>query len=424
VIFAAVLNFRTLFPLTPTLSHGEREKHLAALVSGLTAVAEPWHQNETSRFVIWLNSERNFAVKIAFNLGNPMNNESGSALQKANFTLLILIASALAYLVVRDRIRNHKAETTSTEGIDAPVVVASPVPTASSDETKSSFAPLRSRIQTNTVRTVGTQIVSPKNTTVVIGHTAADSSIPLVTETAPVAVEPSTYVPGVGGSAHGTLASVIGRVTLNGAPPPEKQIQMDATCGRLIQKPAFTRHYIVGRDAGLANVFVYVREGAATDKSKQSSTPVLENVGCEFEPYVMGVRAGQPFTLRNSDKVLHNMHFMPKPGSGNREVNLGMPVPMSSSRVFDKPEVFIKVKCDVHPWMFAYIGVVDHPWFAVTDNNGNFALPAGLPKGRYVIAAVHLKAGEAVRELNISEGGPPPLNFTLEVPSTAQTNAR
>jgi hypothetical protein len=353
-----------------------------------------------------------------------MNNESGSALQKANFTLLILIASALAYLVVRERIRHQRAETTTTESADAAVVVASPVTTTSLDETKSSFAPLRPRVQTNTVRVLGTQIVSPKNTTVVTGHTSADSSTPLVTETAPVAVEPSTYVPDVGSSARGTLASVIGRVTLRGTPPAEKQIQMDAMCGRLTQKPAFTRHYVVGRDAGLANVFVYVREGAATDQSKQSSIPVLENIGCEFEPYIIGVRAGQPFTLRNSDKILHNMHLMSKPGSGNREVNLGMPVPMSSTRVFDKAEVFIKVKCDVHPWMFAYIGVVDHPWFAVTDKNGNFALPAGLPKGRYVIAAVHLKAGEAVQELNISEGGPPPLNFTLEVPSTAQTNAR
>jgi plastocyanin len=355
-----------------------------------------------------------------------MNNESGSALQKANFTLLILIASALAYLIVRERIRSHRVEAGSQEGTDTVAIATPPVNnTASPEESRSSFAPLRPRVDTNAVRKiVGSSIVSPKNTTVLRGHTAADSSNPVVTQTAAVAVEPSTYVPGVGGSARGTLASVIGRVTLSGAPPPEKQIQMDAMCGRLIQKPAFTRHYVVGRDAGLANVFVYVREGAAADKSNQSSTPVLENVGCEFEPYVMGVRAGQPFTLRNSDKVLHNMHFMPKPGSGNREVNLGMPVPMSSTRVFDKPEVFIKVKCDVHPWMFAYIGVVDHPWFAVTDNNGNFALPAGLPKGRYVIAAVHLKAGEAVQELNISEGGPPPLNFTLEVPSTAQTNAR
>lgn len=353
-----------------------------------------------------------------------MNNQSGSALQKANFALLLLIASALTYLVVRERIRTPKAEAGSTEGTDA-VSVVEPPPTPVPSETKSSFAPLRPRVETNVIRKVfGSNIVNPRNTTVVIGQTSADPSTPLVPGTVPVALEPSTFVPNVGASAGGTVASVIGRVTLNGTPPPEKAIQMDAMCGQLAAKQAFTRHYVVGRDAGLANVFVYIREGAATDKSPQSSTPVLENIGCEFEPYVLGVRAGQPFTLKNSDKILHNMHFLTKPGGGNREVNLGMPVPMTSKRTFDKPEVFIKVKCDVHPWMFAYIGVVDHPWFAVTDKNGNFALPSGLPKGRYVIAAVHVKAGEAVQELNISEGGPPPLNFTLEVPSTAQTNAR
>jgi hypothetical protein len=235
---------------------------------------------------------------------------------------------------------------------------------------------------------------------------------------------PAAFAPGVGAAAGGTTASIVGRVTLRGTPPPEKRVQLDPMCGQLHPTPMFTRHFVVGRDAGLGNVFVYVKSGAPADKASQSSVPVLDNVGCEFQPYVLGVRAGQPFNLRNSDPVLHNMHIMTQPGSGNREMNIGMPVKnMSMMKVLEKPEVFVKVKCDVHPWMFAYIGVVEHAWFATTDANGNFALPPGLPAGQYTIAAIHVKAGESVQPINVSEGAPLNLSFTLDVPpNLARTN--
>jgi hypothetical protein len=356
-----------------------------------------------------------------------MNNESGSALQKANFALLILIASALAYLIVRERIRSHRVEAGSQEAADVAAVATPPATTASPEETTSSFAPLRPRVDTNAARkVVGSSIVSPRNTTVLIGQTPTQSVILTETNVRMATGEAvSHYVPGVGTSSGSIKVSLLGRVFLRGTPPPEKAIQMDALCGKVNTEPKFTRHYAVGADAGLANVFVYVKEGAAADRSKQSVMPLLDNVGCEFQPYVLGVRAGQPFKLRNSDSVLHNMHILPAPRGGNREYNIAMPVAnMSVEKVLEKPEVFVKVKCDVHPWMFAYIGVVDHPWFAVTDQNGKFALPAGLPQGRYSLAAVHLKAGELVQEITISEGGAPTVAFTLDVPSTAQTNAR
>ena len=110
---------------------------------------------------------------------------------------------------------------------------------------------------------------------------------------------------------------------------------------------------------------------------------------------------------------------MTKPGGGNREANVGMPLQnMALPMVFDKPEVFVKVKCDVHPWMFAYIGVVDHPWFAVTDQNGNFTLPLGLTAGQYTLAAVHLKAGELTQPINVGKGNVQPVSFIFEVPES------
>ena len=348
-----------------------------------------------------------------------MNNESGSTLQKASFALLVFIAAALGYLIVRDRFRPNPASLTpSPESTGESASQANLA--GAGREIRSSFAPLRPRVDTGVVRVVtNRKVTSPANYTVHNGKQGErNASAELVPATSLAEGQSTPVAETRGGIVEGDISAVTGRVTLRGTPLPEKEIQLDPMCGRLHQKPMFTRHFVVGRDGGFGNVFVYVKAGAPKDVSEQAVVPVLDNVACEFQPYVLGVRVGQPFTLRNSDPVLHNMHMVPKPGSGNREVNLGMPVKgMSVTKVFDRPEVFIKVKCDVHPWMFAYIGVVAHRWFAVTDADGNFALPAGLPPGRYTIAAVHLKAGERSQPINITKSGADPVSFTFEVPS-------
>jgi plastocyanin len=241
-----------------------------------------------------------------------------------------------------------------------------------------------------------------------IEHAASAPVSTLAFEPAPAAV--------AGGSTHGVAASISGRVLLRGNAPAETRIQLDAMCGRLHPAPMFTRHFVVDRAGGLANVFVYIKEGAPTDEGDLSGTPLLDNVNCVFEPYVLGVRAGQPLKFRNSDAVLHNVHMIPAAGSRNREINMGLPVRgATTSRTLEAPEMFVKVKCDVHPWMFAYIGVMAHRWFAVTDRSGGFALPPGLPAGRYTIAAVHQKAGEQTREI-VLEARTEPVTFTFESP--------
>lgn len=208
-----------------------------------------------------------------------------------------------------------------------------------------------------------------------------------------------------------TAADLTGKVTLTGTPPPEKQIQLDPACGKLHSKPITTRHYVVGQGGGLANVFVYVKEGAKSTPAPAGKGPLLDQVGCEYTPYVMGVQAGQHFDVKNSDPLLHNVHSLPK---NNKERNIGQPVKgMTSDFVFDKPEVLVKFKCDVHPWMFAYVGVVDHPYFAVTDKDGNFKI-SGLPAGDYTIEAYHLKAGAKTEKVTVGADAKP-VNFALEV---------
>jgi plastocyanin len=214
-----------------------------------------------------------------------------------------------------------------------------------------------------------------------------------------------------------SAAEISGKIKLNGTPPPEKKITLDPMCGKLATGGLTTRHYVVGPDKGLANVFVYVKEGAkATPATGQGQ--LLDQVNCEYTPYVMGVQAGQTFMVKNSDNLLHNVHAIPKPGSGNKEKNIGQPVKgMTTPFVFEKPEVLVKFKCDVHPWMFAYVGVVEHPYFAVTDKEGNYKI-SGLPAGDYTVEAVHLKAGNATQKVKVGADEKKTQDFTLEAKAT------
>jgi hypothetical protein len=190
-------------------------------------------------------------------------------------------------------------------------------------------------------------------------------------------------------------ASVTGRVVLEGTPPPEIVVDLspDARCAALHTEPLTTRHYVVGEDQGLANVFVYIREGVPeADYPIPSEVPLLDQVDCEYVPYVMGVRAGQTFQVRNSDPTMHNVHSTPDRRTGNRGFNFAQPFKgLVSERKFTAPEVAIRFKCDVHPWMFAYVAVVDHPFFAVTDESGRFEIK-DLPDGNYTIEAWHVRS--------------------------------
>jgi plastocyanin len=345
-----------------------------------------------------------------------MNTPSGSALQKVNFVLLLVIASAVAYLIIRDRQRSAAetspvASTTTTGADDAPREGFNPA------EMKASFAPLRHRAMTNESRSGRPQPVLESRRAE--AGAAGVPPVSAISHAAPLppagAAIPVAYTSGRTASA----ASVItGRVTLRGNPPPEKPIRLDPACARLQPKPMTTRHFLVGEDGGLGDVLVYIKKGAPTNDPFGGERPVLEMAGCQFQPYVLGVRAGQAVTFRNTDAMLYNVHVTPK-AAGNREWNISFPARgMSAERKFDVPELFIRVKSQVHPWMFAYVSVLEHHWFAVTDANGWFALPPGLPPGRYVVAAHHLKAGEQTMEAVVSEANEPvTLRFTLDVPA-------
>jgi len=215
-----------------------------------------------------------------------------------------------------------------------------------------------------------------------------------------------------------SAAEISGRVTLKGTPPPEIKIVFDATCGKLHTTNVYTRHYAVGKDDGLADVFVHVKAGLEGKTfPPPKDVPLIDQVKCIFVPKVIGVRTNQLFRVKNSDPLMHNVHAVPKV-EGNEEFNIGQPLQgMIKEATFAKPEVLVKIICDVHPWMFAYVGVVEHPFFAVTDNDGNFKFPPGLPAGIYTIEAYHLKAGRVTQQVTVAEDEKKTVNFVLQVPA-------
>ncbi len=124
-----------------------------------------------------------------------------------------------------------------------------------------------------------------------------------------------------------------------------------------------------------------------------------------YVPHVIGIQAGQTITINNKDNTLHNVNAQP---ANNPSFNFAQPIPMPNDRVFENPEVMIPVKCDVHPWMQAFVGVLPHPYFAVSGEDGSFTID-NLPAGDYVVAAWHEQLGEQTQ--NVTVGA----NATVEV---------
>jgi plastocyanin len=179
-------------------------------------------------------------------------------------------------------------------------------------------------------------------------------------------------------------------------------MQGDPTCAGLHPQPVDTNEIALQGGGRLANVFVYVKSGL---EGKSFPAPAekkrVDQHGCLFTPRVLGAQVGQVVEFSNSDATLHNVHALP---AANEESNdpqaQGMP---PVDRSFSKPEVMVPVRCDIHPWMVAYVGVLSHPYYAVSGEDGTFALP-NLPPGRYTLEAWHEKLGTRTREVKVEPG--------------------
>ena len=215
-----------------------------------------------------------------------------------------------------------------------------------------------------------------------------------------------------------TASDITGTITLKGTPPPEKeitQIKDDANCGKLHTETVKTRFFVVGGKGELADVFVTLKGISGKSTGASAEPIVVDQKGCEYTPYVMACQTGQKIVVKNSDPVLHNIHATPT-ATGNTEENKAqMPGGADLNFTFRTAENFLRFKCDVHPWMFAYVNVVDHPYFAVSGKDGSFTIK-NVPPGKYTLVAMHRKAAPAGVEKEIEvTGDGAKADFTLEV---------
>ena len=209
-----------------------------------------------------------------------------------------------------------------------------------------------------------------------------------------------------------TAGNISGKVMLEGTPPANPVIKMasDPACGN---SEVRAESYVMD-NGSLENVFVYIKDGLGNKYIFDTPTePVkLDQKGCHYTPHVLGVRVTQPLEVINSDATLHNVHGMPET---NREFNQGQPLQgMKNTVSFTAPEVMIPFKCDVHSWMNAYVGVVNHPYFAVTGSGGKFDLKT-VPPGTYTIEAWHEKLGRQTQTVTLGDKENKDITFTFKV---------
>ncbi len=168
-----------------------------------------------------------------------------------------------------------------------------------------------------------------------------------------------------------------------------------------------------GTGSGLGNVFVQVKGAPASAGAAPGDPVIIDQNGCMYEPRVSGAMVGQTVQFKNSDGILHNVHGLPE---ANREFNIGMPPTVKTSdRTFNKPEPVFPVKCDVHPWMKAYVAVMTHPYFAVTGSDGAFTI-GNVPAGSYEVEAWHEKLGTQTMKVTVGDGAAS-ADFSFKIPA-------
>ncbi len=193
---------------------------------------------------------------------------------------------------------------------------------------------------------------------------------------------------------------------------------MDAepVCAKKHSGPAPNEALVLGTGNTMANIMVWVSKGLPAGKTYPApQTPVtLNQDGCTYKPHVMGIMVGQPYKILNSDGILHNIHTLPKV---NPAFNRGQPATVKEmTTTFTKDESVFQVKCDVHPWMSAYIGVYNHPFFSVTGPDGKFTI-SGLDPGTYELTAWHERLGMQTATVTVAANETKTQAFKFAVPA-------
>jgi len=171
-----------------------------------------------------------------------------------------------------------------------------------------------------------------------------------------------------------------------------------------------TKFYVVNASGGLADVVVSLKGITGKSAGANAEPVVLDQKGCLYSPTILAVQTGQKVIVKNSDPCAHNVHTKPTANTEANQVQMAGGPDLTFT--FDKPEPFLKFQCDVHPWMNAYIGVIEHPFFSVTGDDGSFQI-GGLPPGSFLVEAWHEVYGVRSQLVTVTDQETKEVGFTF-----------
>jgi len=202
--------------------------------------------------------------------------------------------------------------------------------------------------------------------------------------------------------------TITGMVNFAGVAPANSPIDMseEPDCAAKHTGGAMTQT-VMAENGKLANVFIYIKEGL-TGSYPASGSVEVDQDGCVYHPHVVGVMTGQDLDFKNSDGLAHNVQATP---ANNRPFNISQPMSMTSApQRFNTPEIMIPVQCSIHGWMKMYVGVVAHPYFAVSATDGSFSI-GNVPPGTYTIEAWHEHYGTMQQQVTVDPNGTATMAF-------------
>jgi hypothetical protein len=218
--------------------------------------------------------------------------------------------------------------------------------------------------------------------------------------------------PGAGGGPAGpaATATVTGKIAFEGTAPPNEKIQMSADPYCQMRNPNAVAETVKVSDGGLENVIVFVKNAPAGNYPAPTTPVEIDQHDCHYVPHVFTMQANQPMKIKNSDATLHNIHAW---AEKNMPFNIGQPVQnMETTKTFNMEELPVPIRCDVHKWMGAFVGVFHHPFHTVSKAGGAYELK--LPAGNYEIVAWHEKYGQQTQMVTVADNGKAEANFAFK----------
>ncbi len=209
--------------------------------------------------------------------------------------------------------------------------------------------------------------------------------------------------PASGATAKEGASVIRGRVLLGGNPPAPQTLA--GSPGKMDESIA------VDAAHGLKNVIVYIANAPPSTFTLQNPV-VLDQINCVYVPHVVAVQTGQPLTLKSTDMLMHNVHLQCK---SNPDANYGFNTPGRQDIHLKLAETPFKISCDVHPWMTAWMGVFDHPWFAVTADDGSFTIPR-VPPGQYKLIAWQEALPQQEKTITVTDNSAADVQFVFPAP--------